>query len=100
MRLRAAIDLVMALGDFGSRYGKTRPVNYFARGVAVNSAKPAKTSSKTRLQLRTVSVNTYVFLLPSSRHSVTHASFLLRSPEDSSTHRDSARNEIRHRSIG
>ncbi len=36
------------LSDFGSRYGKTRPDDYFARGVAkwvaVNSAKPAKDS--------------------------------------------------------
>ena len=33
-------------------------------GVAVKSAKQAKTSSKTHLQLRTVSANTCVCLLP------------------------------------
>ncbi len=58
----------MALGGFGSRYGKTRPDDYFAKGfamgVAVNSAKPSNTSSKTRLQVRTVSVNTCVCSLP------------------------------------
>jgi hypothetical protein len=57
----------MAASDFGSRYGKARPDKYFARGVAkgvaVNSAKPAKASSKLRLQLRTLSVNTCVRVL-------------------------------------
>src|SRR6266571_9480850 len=33
------------VGDFGSRYGKTKADDNFARGVAVNSAKSAKTSS-------------------------------------------------------
>jgi hypothetical protein len=56
-----------APGDFGSRYVKTSSQDYFAsgvaKGVAVSSEKSAKTSSKTRLQLRTVSVNTCVHLL-------------------------------------
>ncbi len=100
----SSISPVTAFGDFGSRYGKTKPANYFARGVAegvaVNSPRPAKTSSKTRLQLRTVSVNTYVCLPPSSRRLTAHARFLSSSPEDFPTHRDSTTNEIRHRPVG
>lgn len=46
-------------------------------GVAVNSEKPAKTSSKAHLQIRTVPVNTCACLLV-TRRSVAHASYVSR----------------------
>lgn len=57
-RIDGSRFLNQLIGAFGSRYVKKHPDHHFAKGVAVDFGKTAKTSSKTPLQFRTVSVNT------------------------------------------